>query len=403
MKPAPASSVLLVGQRGPAVKAAKRLGLVPLVLDLKEVEARAGPRRLPVPPEPEAVAEGARRLARGHPPCAVIPLTEEAVVLAPVARQALGVPGPDATQSAPWNDKALMKQAVRAAGLPCTDWRLVEEHTTPDELRRELGLPLVLKPLASSGGRGMRVVRSDQELAAELVPGELAETFVEGLEMSLETLLQDGEVLFQNSTRYLMPRWANVVPSGIERHHLIAVERLARDAHRALGVARGMTHMEVFLTPSGPVFGEMAARPPGGELMRLLELAYGFDPWEAFLRIWVGERPELPVRAARAAGVWFLHPGEGSVLRVEGVRKARALPGVEEVRCRLRPGDRVEERLGVGEQTGRLVAVGADPEACATRLRTAREQVRIVMARPAGPGVTPMGDTGPEAPVLPRA
>ena len=38
--------------------------------------------------------------------------------------------------------------------------------------------------------------------------------------------------------------------------------------------------MEVFLGEEGPVFGEIAARPPGGYLMDLIPRAYGFDPWE---------------------------------------------------------------------------------------------------------------------------
>ncbi len=64
-------------------------------------------------------------------------------------------------------DKAVARQTMRAAGMPVipgSDGTLrgVDEAT---ELAREIGFPVLLKAVAGGGGRGMRVVQEESELA----------------------------------------------------------------------------------------------------------------------------------------------------------------------------------------------------------------------------------------------
>jgi hypothetical protein len=143
--------------------------------------------------------------------------------------------------------------------------------------------------------------------------------------------------------------------------------------------------MELFLTDGGPVFGEIAARPPGGYLMDLMGRAYGFDPWEKLIRLALGETPAFPARADRYAGVWVLHPGAGTVGKIRGLTKARAVPGVRKVVCTLGPGDVVKERLGSGDSKGRIVVEGATNEECAEALRQAVALITVSFLAPDGP------------------
>ena len=125
------------------------------------------------------------------------------------------------------------------------------------------------------------------------------------------------------------------------------------------------------------MFGELAARPPGGHLMRLMALAYGIDPWEAVLRIALGESPDLPERAECAAAVRILHPGAGTVRAVEGVEAARRLDGVDEVSVRVRPGDMLPTREGTGQEAGHVLVAGATAAEAEARLAAAVAEVRI--------------------------
>jgi len=374
-----AGTVLFLGSRPGALAAARRMGLTVFVLDTAlpaRRAARAVARHGTVPRGGGAGA-AAVALCRGARVDAVVPLTEAAVLPAAEARSALGVAGMDVATALRCHDKVAMKEAVRAAGVACTDWVAVEEGTDADAVRTRLGLPLVVKERRLSGSRGMTLACDAAAARAALRPGMIAERFVEGTEMSLEVFVADGRVLFTNPTEYLVLAFANVAPAGIDAATRAAVEDLARRAVAALGFRRGMAHVELFLTAAGPVFGEMAARPPGGRIMRLLKGVYGFDPWEALLRLELGETPRLPPDPRRFAGVWMLHPGAGRVRSVTGLEAARTVPGVRQVVCRARPGADLAARAGTGQDVGWLEARGPTREAVVTALQQAHALVRI--------------------------
>lgn len=367
--------VVLVGKRKAATDAVRRLGYRPVVVH--------------EPPRPEQARSafgGAAALVRERlealgetSPAAIVAVAEGAVPAAAEARALYGLAGLSRESAGRCHDKARMKQAALAHGVPSAKGSLVDERTSADQLLDELGLPVVLKVPVSSGGRGVHVSYTRADLLAHLRPGLLAERFTRGVEMSVETLLARGAVLFRNHTRYLEPRWANVVPAALDEDTARAVDGLVDDVHAALGVDHGMTHVELFLTDDGPVFSEIAARPPGGHLMELIGLAYGFDVWEALLRVELGDDPTLPSSASGFAGVVVLHPGAGVVAEVRGIEEAAGAPGVVRARCRVTGGDRVKPRVGSGESVGEIVVVAEDGVTCAERLRAARDRIGFAM------------------------
>lgn len=74
--------------------------------------------------------------------------------------------GPDPEVMQQLGDKVLAKNAARACNIPLiesSEQPLDDIETAREEARR-IGYPLMLKAAAGGGGRGMRVVRSDEEL-----------------------------------------------------------------------------------------------------------------------------------------------------------------------------------------------------------------------------------------------
>ena len=141
-----------------------------------------------------------------------------------------------------------------------------------------------------------------------------------------------------------------------------------------------MTHLELFRTPDGPVFGEVAVRPPGGRLMRLLRRAYDFDPWSVVIRLELGERPGvLPSKALRGAGVWMLHPGAGRVRSVRGLAAASRVRGVRKLVCRIRAGSVLEPRAGSGSDVGWFEVWGKDRDEVQERMQRAHDLIHIEM------------------------
>ena len=375
--------VVAVGMRRPAVEAAARLGLRVVAV----VEAEPGPvmrQRLhdavivSFDTPAERWSSVAVRLG-SHRPTAVVALTERSVLPAAHLRAALGLPGQTVTSAVLCSDKRAMKRAVRAAGLACADFVEAGEGLSGAQVIDRLGLPLVLKNAIGSGSRGTCVVHDARDVPDWLPPGGMAESFVEGVEMSAETFALGGETLLFSPTQYLVPAWSSLVPAPLPPDDRAELRAMAEAARRALGVEEGMTHLEVFRTSDGLVFGEMAARPPGGHLMPLIALAYGVDPWEALWRVAQGERPDFP-QAERCAAVRLLHPGAGTVAAVEGVERARSMPGVEAVSVRVRPGEALSPREGTGQEAGHILVTATTPAEAEARLRDAVAAIRIALA-----------------------
>lgn len=376
-KKANRGKIILVGRRKGAVTAARRCGWEPVVVDVK---ARTEQSHLAFGGAAAWAVDYMRTLFpddESIKPVAVAAVTTGSVVAAAAIRSHFGLLGIGPDVAMRCHDKLVMKKAITAAGIPCAPWMETDEQTTAGELIDVLGLPLVIKMPISSGGRGVWICHSLEEVTMHLCPGFLAEGFVTGLEMSVETFRASDITLFRNITHYLKPRWANVVPAALDPGDSKLVNELAEKVHQALKISSGMSHMEVFLGENGPVFGEIAARPPGGYLMNLLARSYEFDPWEILLRLSVGETPAIKQEAKRYTGVWLIHPDEGMVSALDGMEEARAMAHVVEVRCKLSLGDVVTNREGSGDSKGYILAEAASLNACAETLRQAVDTITI--------------------------
>jgi len=358
---------------------------------MPEAPGLVGCREVDLHGPPEAILGAARALLGDAAPAAVVALAERTVLAAAHLRDRFGLAGNGPPVALRCADKVEMKRAMDAAGVPVCPWREVHRDTRARELVAALGLPLVLKPRRDSGGRGQRRFVAEAALEAELAAlqagggfdegyGWLAERWLEGIEMSVEAFLHQGELRFQSFTEYFVPRHANIVPAELDA----GAERELRAFHaRALaaaGVERGITHLELFRTAAGPVFGELAIRPPGGRIMTLLRRGWGFDPWEALLRLSLGEDLSFPQAPRCCAGVWILHPGSGTVAAIHGLDEARAVPNLRRIALKVGVGQRIPERLGTGQDVGSLYAEGPDRDHVAAALTSAREHLRFEFA-----------------------
>lgn len=378
------SWLVVVGRRSAAVRAAlarsKRvLAATPTLTGSLRREVtwvRADPAT-----DAEIVDAVSERLT-GDRVAAVLAATESAVVPAARLRSGLGVAGVDPDVALACTDKAIMKRRVGAAGIAHAPFLAGGADVSRARVVREIGLPVVLKSRIGSGGRGTVVARRPEEVPDPLPADRMAEGFLAGRELSVESLVVGGRVRWCNVTEYVEARGVNHLPC--DTTHAAALRRLNDGAVEALGVERGIAHMEVFVTGSGLRFGELAIRPPGGHIMELISLAYGFSAWDAWIAAELGEEPSVQAVASRHAAVRVLHPGPGRVLEAAGVESARAMPGVEAAVLRVEPGDVVAARLGAGQEVGHLIVVGPDRQTTLARLAAASGSVRVRVEQESG-------------------
>jgi hypothetical protein len=123
------------------------------------------------------------------------------------------------------------------------------------------------------------------------------------------------------------------------------------------GVDRGMTHAEFYLTDDGPVFGEIAIRPPGGYYMELISKTYGFDAWELYINLCCGDSTNnLSFKENGCSGVFIIHPGDGVIKSIDGVDKIKdELKGIFEFSLRVEVGDTILPHETTSNEVGHIL------------------------------------------------
>lgn len=360
---------------------------------------------------PDHAAEQIAAAARERPIRGIVPASDPTAVIAALAAERLGLPHNPPAAARRAANKHAMRVALRAAGVPVPDFRLLDVRGDPEAAAREVAYPCVLKPLIFSASRG--VIRADdpagfvaawrriatllRRTAAERRAREddaadaiLVESFVPGAEVAVEALLRDGrlEVLavfdkpdpldgpFFEETLY-------VTPSRHPAPLLARVEAVVADGVRALGLVEGPIHAELRLAPAGPVVLEIAARSIGGLCSRTLRFGAGLTLEEVLVAHAMGLPLDAARREAGGAGVMMLPiPRRGVLHAVEGIAEARAVPGVEDVVVTAPEGREVVPLPDGDSYLGFLFAKGEAPADVEAALREAHRRLRFDIRPP---------------------
>ena len=356
-------------------------------------------------------------------------LAENAAFAAALAEAGVVFIGPPVHAVQVMGDKIRAKQAVSAAGVPVVPGRSEPAMTDADLVAAaaEVGFPVLVKPSAGGGGKGMRLVEAPVELAAALVSArrEAAASFGDDTLFLERFVLRPRHIEVQvradthGTTLHLGER-----ECSLQRRHQKVVEEapspLLDAATRArIGAAAVETARSVGYTGAGTVEFIVSADAPGDFFFMemntrlqvehpVTELVTGLDLVEQQVRVAAGLPLGLSQDDVRLTGHavevrtyaedpsrGFLPTG-GTVLRLreptgEGVRvDSGLLPGLVVgstydpmlnkviawgpdrptalARLDLALADQVV--LGVGTNTGFLRALLAHPDVQAGRLDT---------------------------------
>ena len=209
---------------------------------------------------------------------------EDGTVQRQLEARKIAFTGPGAEASARAFDKEIAKQIASAAGV-----RIAQSvHLSPDPrvmretLRDFLAMHqrVVAKPVAGGSSVGLYHLRSADEIEAAArgieASGEtyLAEQFIEGTELTVgvvdgpqgpralppsEVRLEAGRA-FDFEGKYLGKGTREITPAEVSPEVNRAAQKLALDAHRALG-CEGYSRTDIIVGTAGPVFLELNTLP----------------------------------------------------------------------------------------------------------------------------------------------
>jgi biotin carboxylase len=263
-------------------------------------------------------------------------LWEVVTHLAARLRERLGVAGMSTDAVLGFRDKIVMKDRVAAAGIRVPRTRRATRVAEVLGFAREIGFPLVVKPVAGAGSADTWRVDNAAELATVLdrmrhVPEVSVEEFVVGQEYTYETLCVDGRPLFSSVSMYVpntlvarQNEWISPIILAVrdpETEGLSMGPKMGNEVLTALSMGTGLTHMEWFLQPDGQaVFGEVACRPPGANMVDLMNYANDLDLYEAWARAVVHGVFDQPTRQPWNAAIVFKRArGQGRIAEITGL------------------------------------------------------------------------------------
>jgi biotin carboxylase len=328
---------------------------------------------------------------------AVVAVDDGGVATAALAGERLGLPHNPPAAVAATRDKAAMRRAFAAAGIPQPGFRLL----LPGDDAGAVELPAVLKPVALSASRG--VIRADDPAAARAAearirailadagedPGGpiLAETYAPGAEVAVEALLRAGELevlaVFDKPDPLEGPYFEEtiyVTPSRLPAEAQRRIEETAAAAAAALGLREGPVHAELRVDGDRIRVLELAARSIGGLCSRSLRFGAGISLEEVILRHALGLPLGDHARERAASGVMMLPIRRAGTLReVRGLDAARAVPGVSDVRITIAPGRPVVPLPEGDRYLGFAFARGETPAEVEAALRAADAALDAVL------------------------
>lgn len=253
-------------------------------------------------------------------------------------RERLGIPGMGYEAAERFRDKAKMKAAFVAAGIPCA--RNIQANG-PDEARvalAEIGGPVVVKPLAGMGAQNtFRIENAEigEQWLAHNPPSAdqpvLIEEFLIGQEFSFESVLIDGQLVWHSIGRYDPTplavlenpwiQWCVVLPRDIQSDEFSEIRDVGANAVRALGMDTGLSHMEWFRRSDGSIaISEVGARPPGAQIASLMSWAHDADLYKGWAHLLVHGEFAAPERKYAVGAAYLRAQGLGrSITSVSGI------------------------------------------------------------------------------------
>lgn len=270
----------------------------------------------------------------------VMPTRDYAVRAASHIAERLGLRGIGAENSKILTNKLLLRDACEKHNIPHPRFSRINSK---EELKNFFnGNPIIFKPANRQASLGISKISSVDDIdkaweytinadedEKQIVKRDfsaeyIAEEFVGGYEVSVETIVQDGEVIFNNITKKMslddsFVEIGHIVPAPLENEVQENIRREKTNFVKKLNIKNGLLHSEWKIVEGNPILIECAGRTPGDGIPRLISKAYDFNFFADVCRVYIGEKIKIPNEAVKVATSRFFIGKEGIVKKISGV------------------------------------------------------------------------------------
>lgn len=294
-------------------------------------------------------------------------------------------------------DKAVMRAALKEKNVPIPLFYKVsneDEYYEAVQKIKEAGCRCIIKPADNSGSRGIHLLEDYEKDTIEKAynyskqssrSGDLlVEEYMEGSEVSVETLSVNGECHViqitdkQTTGEPFFVEMGHSQPSRLDEKMKNRIAEVAIAANHAIGIENGPSHTEIKVTKDGPKIVELGARLGGDNITTYLTpLSTGVNMVECCIKIALGEMPDLIAKYDKASAIRYFDIEYGTIERISGIEEAKRIPGVKQVFVVHGAGDVMNGIKSSGDRAGFVIAQADSPEEAIAICENAKKQINV--------------------------
>lgn len=321
----------------------------------------------------------------------VFTLTELVTSVAAVASSA-DLPGVSVKSSVACQNKQLCKEIWRKTGIPTPDGGVINSYEEAERMYHKLGGDVFLKPVIGFGGQNSGRIVSTAELKSFFKEDSgycktyIMEKYICGLMYDVNGLIMQGGV-FQPLgivQRKFLDNWPVEIeistPTFLSQNEQNDLYSLLESGVRTLGINFGPVKGDAVLTDSGFMLLEVAPRLHGPKNSIFLMPMSGLNPLITALNVITNN--DIPINNIcsqyRYALCRAILPNRGKIKSIDGIEKARKLPGVEHIMIFVKKDNIINYYQNSTHVPGYVFAAGKSYEECNNIVNKALSIIKII-------------------------
>ena len=289
-------------------------------------------------------------------------------------------------------DKLKMKEAFAEHDVSTARFAKVTTYKEAKEAAENIGYPVIVKIVDSSGSRGVIRVNAQDELesaykkASDITRKEylLVEEYIEAREIGVDAFVgENGLEVFLPHEKFTYTVGGVTVPMGhafpFEENEVLLSElkKQIALAVQALGIKNCPINADVFIKGDKVWIIEVGGRTGATCIPELISMYKGYNWYEKILRVAMGECVDFHSEEANPCMAKLLFVEEDGIITdiEESVIDTLRLEGME-VQLDYCVGDHVESMKNATDRVGHVIMAGRDEAALDRHMQSLQRAIR---------------------------
>lgn len=309
----------------------------------------------------------------------------------------LGLVGVDLDTAIKATNKSKMRESLKSFGVPVPLFYKVDSLDKCIKAVNKIkdkGYKCILKPADNSGSRGIVLLPDFNEKTINIAYNYsknnsrnkivMVEEFMEGPEVSVETISVDGKCNIIQITDKITTgapyfvEMGHSQPSQLTSNIKDKIKEITISANKAIGIKNGPSHTEIKITKDGPKIVEIGARLGGDNITtHLTPLSTGVDMVESCIRIALGEKIDIKTKYRKASAIRYLDQSYGKIKSIEGIDEARKIPGIKQVSIVRNEGEILDGIKSSSDRIGFVIGQASNCKDAISAVQKALSLIKI--------------------------